>query len=110
MSPCIPSNRNSPHPLEFDLSGRRVLRDGHAIAMTPREWILIDALLMPNAHIWAEPELAAFLARSGGGESSSNAIRIHLCNIRRKLGWEAIQTLPGRGYRMAAPVSVAGAV
>jgi two-component system, OmpR family, response regulator len=108
MSPCLPHTDVNPPTLEFNLAERCVRRGGLAIDMTPREWILIDALLMPNAHIWAEPELAAFLARSGV-VSSHNAIRIHLCNIRRKLGWEAIQTLPGRGYRMVAPMPVASA-
>jgi DNA-binding response OmpR family regulator len=101
MPPFLPAPDNSALALEFDLAERCVRRGGLAIDLTRREWALIDALLMPNAHIWAEPELAAFLAFSGC-VSSPNAIRIHLCNIRRKLGWEVIQTLPGRGYRMAS--------
>jgi DNA-binding response OmpR family regulator len=108
MSLLIPDVHTRAPALEIDLAERCVRRNGRVIDLTPREWALIDALLMPNAHIWAEAELAAFLARSGR-LSSANAIRIHLCNIRRKLGWEAIQTLPGRGYRMAPRHPVAAA-
>jgi DNA-binding response OmpR family regulator len=93
----------SEHEVDIDVSERRICRGGQAIAMTPREWLVIEALLMPNCLIWAESELVAFFAHCGV-VSSPNAVRIHLCNIRRKLGWEVIQTLPGRGYRIAAPL------
>ncbi|MBL8341368.1 MAG: helix-turn-helix domain-containing protein [Rubrivivax sp.] len=71
--------------------------------LTPREWMVIEAMLMPNCLIWAESELVAFLAHCGVG-STPNAVRIHLCNLRRKLGGEFIHTLPGRGYRIAVPL------
>ncbi|MBI5716573.1 MAG: helix-turn-helix domain-containing protein [Burkholderiales bacterium] len=89
------------HEVEIEVSKRCIWRSGRLVAMTPREWLLIEALLLPNCLIWAESELVAFLAHCGV-VSSRNAVRIHLCNIRRKLGWEVIQTLPGRGYRIAA--------
>ena len=91
------------HEVEIDVPNRRIWRGGQLIAMTPREWLVIEALLLPNCQIWAESELVAFLAHCGL-VSSPNAVRIHLCNIRRKLGWEVIQTLPGRGYRIASPL------
>ncbi|MBL8346534.1 MAG: response regulator transcription factor [Rubrivivax sp.] len=88
--------------LEIDVPNRRIWRGGQLIGMTPREWLVVEALLLPNCLIWAESELVAFMAH-GGVVSSVNAVRIHLCNIRRKLGWEVIQTLPGRGYRIVSP-------
>lgn len=92
----------------LDVSTRRAWRDGRIVALTPREWIVVEALLLPNCLIWAESELVAFLAHCGA-ESSTNAVRIHLCHIRRKLGWEVIQTLPGRGYRIASSLSARAA-
>jgi len=85
----------------LDVPNRRAWRGERRVALTLREWMVIEALLLPNCLIWAELELVAFLAHCGV-ESSPNAVRIHLCHIRRKLGWEVIQTLPGRGYRIAA--------
>lgn len=89
------------YDVKLDVSSRRAWRGERHIALTPREWMVIEALLMPNCLIWAESELVAFLAHCGV-QTSPNAVRIHLCKLRRKLGWEFIQTLPGRGYRIAA--------
>jgi two-component system, OmpR family, response regulator len=92
--------------LDINVAERRVRLGARTIELTPREWLLIEALVWRVGWVWGEPELEAFLAH-GGVVSSRNAVRIHLCNIRRKLGWQAIQTLPGRGYRMVLPVRVA---
>lgn len=89
----------------FDLSLHRVFRSGRPIraTLTPREWQVVEALARRAGVVWSENELEAYLCRDGS-TVTRNAIRIHLSNIRRKLGRESVQTLPGQGYRVPPEV------
>jgi len=93
----------------FDLGLRRVFRGDEPVraTLTPREWQVLEALATRAGAVWPEADLESFL-RSGGVALTRNAIRIHLCNIRRKVGSGAIQTLPGKGYRIPPQARLIG--
>lgn len=101
--------------IEIDFTARCVRRAGKKLDMTALEWRVIEALAQRAGAVHSDAELQATLV-DAGVQATCNAIRIHACNLRRKLGSGAIQTIRGRGYRLvtgptlnglAAPVGLA---
>ena len=88
--------------VEFDLAGRRVHLEGKPVALTPREWLLVDALAPRSRLPTPRAELQRLLARADAESTTENAVAILLCNLRRKLGPQVLQTIRGRGVRLAA--------
>jgi two-component system response regulator QseB len=84
----------------LDLRQRTVTRHGVPAALTAREYALVELLmrkagcLVTRAEI--EEELYGF-----DDHIASNAIEVHIHNLRRKLGPQFITNLKGRGYRVA---------
>jgi two-component system OmpR family response regulator len=84
--------------VSLDFPGRLALRDGQPVALTAREWALLELLarrpgsVVPREHI---EETVGPTAESGG-----NALEVYISRIRRKLGHEVIETLRGIGYRL----------
>jgi len=83
----------------LDLRQRTVTRHGAPAALTAREYALVELLmrkagcLVTRAEI--EEELYGF-----DDHIASNAIEVHIHNLRRKLGPQFITNLKGRGYRV----------
>ena len=83
----------------LDLRQRVVTCQGEPAALTAREYAVVELLmrkagcLVTRAEI--EEELYGF-----EDEIASNAIEVHIHNLRRKLGPRFITNLKGRGYRV----------
>ncbi|KQP05096.1 response regulator transcription factor [Pseudorhodoferax sp. Leaf265] len=76
---------------------RRVTRDGVPLALSPREFqILLELAREPGA-VLAKGQLAQRLAPLGEAMDFS-ALEVHISNLRRKVGADAIQTVRGVGY------------
>ena len=75
--------------------------------MTTLEWRVVEALAQRAGAVRSDAELQAALV-DAGVRATCNAIRIHACNLRRKLGSGAIQTIRGRGYRLVTSPIVNG--
>jgi DNA-binding response OmpR family regulator len=93
--------------VEIDFSARCARRAGKKLDMTALEWRLIEALAQRAGAVRSDAELRAALV-DAGVQTTCNAIRIHACNLRRKLGADAIQTIRGRGYRLVTGPTVNG--
>jgi two-component system, OmpR family, response regulator len=85
--------------LEVDASERAVYRDGTLVDLTQREWTLLDALAARSGRVVSKADLEALLA-GFDGHMSGNTLEVHVHNLRRKLGHEAILTVRGRGYQI----------
>lgn len=85
--------------LSIDLAARRVLRDGKAISLTAREWVLFEAFLQNPARLFAKSQLEERLY-SFDIEVDSNTIEVHISHLRKKLGALVILTERGLGYRL----------
>jgi len=78
---------------------RTVEVDGQPVALTPREWAILERLsrrpdmVVPKLDL--EDALYGF-----GDEVDSNAIEAHVSHLRAKLGRGCIETVRGFGYRM----------
>ena len=87
--------------LAVDVSARRVTRAGQDVALTAREWALVERLARrPGATVSRDELHGALydLAR----EVDPNAIESLVSRARRKLGRGAIVTVRGIGYRLGA--------
>lgn len=87
-------------PVEMDLSHHQVMLAGTQIALTAREWAVLESLALRAGRIVSKSELDA-LVNGFDGESSSNTLEVHVSRIRRKLTPDLIETVRGLGYRIS---------
>lgn len=85
--------------VQIDLATKGAAVDGVAADLTAREWALLEALALRAGQFVSKAELDRLL-KGDEGEVASNALEVHVHNLRRKLGREAIETVRGRGYRV----------
>ena len=85
--------------LNIDLAARRVWKDGRAIALTAREWVLLEAFVQRPGQLLSKDQLEERLY-SFYTAVDSNAIEVHVSRLRKKLGHLVIQTERGLGYRL----------
>lgn len=84
--------------LEIDLGRRLVTLAGAPVALSPKEYDLLAELALnlgrPVPH-------AALLAAVWGSERADiQYLRVYIGQLRAKLGAEAIESVPGVGYRL----------
>jgi two-component system response regulator QseB len=86
--------------LELDPATREVRADGVAVALSPREFALLEALMQRPGAVLSRTQLEERLY--GWSEAvESNAIEVHLHGLRRKLGAERIRNVRGVGWTLA---------
>ena len=86
--------------LEIDTAARRVARKGQEVALSAREYALLEALAdRPGAYL-TRAQLEERLY-GWDEEIASNAVEVHIHALRRKLGAEAIRNVRGLGYTLA---------
>jgi DNA-binding response OmpR family regulator len=81
----------------LDPAARSVRLAGQPVALSTREFDLLHALLLNAGRVLSREQLEQHLY-SWGQEVESNAIEVHIHNLRRKLGAALIQTVRGVGY------------
>lgn len=81
---------------------REVRTGDHPIALSQREFALLQRLMLRPGTVVSRLALEQSLY-GWGEEVESNAIEVHISNLRKKLGAAAIETMRGIGYRMAQP-------
>lgn len=84
----------------LDPCAREVTLEGMAIAVSPREFALLEALMRKPGVVISRDTLADSIY-GWGEEIESNAIEVHLHNLRKKLGARTIINVRGVGYRIA---------
>jgi len=83
----------------LDLRQRIVIYHGEPAALTAREYAVVELLMRKAGCLVTRAEIEEELY---GFEDTiaSNAIEVHIHNLRRKLGQRFITNLKGRGYRV----------
>ncbi len=91
-------------PLEVDLSGQRVFRDGEEIELTTYEYKVLQYLVMHPDEVVTKTALSEHIYEEDA-DRDSNVIEVFIGRLRRKLDPDGtlspIETLRGRGYRLA---------
>jgi two-component system, OmpR family, response regulator len=84
-------------PVSINTAARTVAVEGTEIALTAREFALLEYLASRRGKVVSRTELYDHLFAEED-ESYSNLLDVHVCNLRRKLGRDLIQTRRGHGY------------
>lgn len=84
-------------PVNINTAARSVTVDGNEVTLTAREYALVEYLASRRGTVVSRTELYDHLFAEED-ESYSNLLDVHVCNLRRKLGKDLIQTRRGHGY------------
>jgi DNA-binding response OmpR family regulator len=86
-------------PLALDPAARTVTRDGQGVDLQPREFTLLQELMLNAGRVLSREQLEERMYR-WGEEVESNAVEVHVHHLRRKLGPDVVKTIRGVGYVM----------
>lgn len=85
--------------LKLDLNRRSASRAGEPLSLSRREFAVLRLLAEHPGHILSRAQIEDRIY-GWQEEVGSNAIEVHIHNLRAKLGRAAIETVRGEGYRM----------
>ncbi|MFD7864809.1 response regulator transcription factor [Streptomyces sp. NPDC057682] len=106
---ALDRRRAQPRPPVRELAGlrldpfrREVLRDGNHVALTRKQFAVLEVLLAAEGGVVSAEDLLA-RAWDENADPFTNAVRITVSALRKRLGepW-VIATVPGVGYRIEA--------
>lgn len=86
--------------VELDTSSHLVRVDGESLGLSRREYMLLKELMESAGRIKTREQLEASLY-AWGEEVASNALEVHISNLRKKLPKDFIKTLRGVGYSVS---------
>lgn len=87
--------------LTLDPISRRVCLRGVEVALSGKEFALLRALMERPGAVLSRAQLEERLY-GWGDEVESNAIEVHIHNLRKKLGGECLRNVRGVGYFISA--------
>ena len=106
MASSGPPDRYRFGPFELELDERRLLKAGAVIALQPRTFDLLGALVDRAGHLVTKDELFERVWPKLVVEEA--ALRVQVLALRKILGADAIATVSGQGYRFMLPVAKGG--
>ena len=83
----------------LDPAARSVRKAGELVVLSTREFDLLQAFMLRADRVLSREQLEQQLY-SWGQEVESNAVEVHIHNLRRKLGAALIHTVRGVGYML----------
>lgn len=87
--------------LQVDTNTQEVRRAGKRVDLSPKEYALLEFLLRNKGVAQDRPRI---IEHVWGGRDEllfSQTVDVHVAYLRRKLGKNAIRTVPGKGYLVA---------
>jgi DNA-binding response OmpR family regulator len=90
-------------PVTVDPRTRKVTVHGQEVALTPKEFDILECLAMDPGRVLTRQELLEHVW-DAHWYGPSKVLDVHVAALRRKLGVDGlIETVYGRGFRLAAP-------
>lgn len=86
-------------PVSIDTRSRTVTLAGVEVALTAREYVVLEYLALHRGEVLSRTALYEHLFDEND-DTLSNVIDVHVFNLRKKLGAEVIVTRRGQGYVM----------
>jgi DNA-binding response OmpR family regulator len=87
--------------LTVDTAARRVLREGVEVALTAKEFAVLEHLVLRAGEVVAKAEILDHVW-DFAYDGDPNIVEVYISALRRKLGAERIRTVRGAGYRLEA--------
>jgi two-component system, OmpR family, response regulator len=81
----------------LDTAERTVRKGGQPVALTPREYALVELLALHKGKLVTRTMIYDHLFDEDN-DSLSNLVDVHVANVRKKLGKDFITTRRGEGY------------
>lgn len=88
--------------LRIDPAHRRVTVDNDEIALSRREFAVLEVLAENPGHVISRSRIEDRIY-GWQEEVGSNAVEVHIHNLRAKLGHGVVETVRGVGYRIGQP-------
>ena len=86
--------------VRLDPASRQVTVDDREVALTPREFGLLEYLLRRPGQVITKVEILDHVW-DAAADVSPNAVEVYIGYLGRKLGRELVETVRGVGYRLA---------
>jgi DNA-binding response OmpR family regulator len=87
--------------LRVDTAARRVFLGDDEVALTAKEFAVLEQLALRAGEVVGKPEIMAHVW-DFAYEGDPNIVEVYVSALRRKLGAHRIQTARGAGYRLVA--------
>ncbi len=84
----------------LDIAGRHATRAGQEVAITAREWAILEILVRHAGRVVSRMDLLEGVWGEAS-ETASSSMEVLVGRLRRKLGSDLIRTLRGEGYALA---------
>jgi two-component system response regulator QseB len=95
-------------PLSFDPASRQATWSNVPLELTAREAALLEVLLQNPQRVLTRQQIVDKLYDWQAAEPESNALEVHVHNLRRKTHARLIRTVRGLGYALGAVEGLAG--
>jgi two-component system OmpR family response regulator len=90
-------SKTSVGDVQIDTTGRKVTRAGEPVALTAREYAILELLVLHRGRVVTKTEIYEHIFDETD-DTLSNLIEVHVSNLRKKLGRDLIETRRGMGY------------
>ncbi|WP_098892698.1 response regulator transcription factor [Streptomyces sp. or3] len=87
--------------LSIDTAARRVIRGEDEIALTAKEFAVLEQLALRAGQVVSKAEILEHVW-DFAYDGDPNIVEVYISTLRRKLGATAIRTVRGAGYRLEA--------
>ncbi|WP_454818689.1 response regulator transcription factor [Labrys neptuniae] len=91
-------------PLKYDTQTGAFELDGYPLKLTALEWRILSCLMMRKSAVVERLDLLEH-AYERNADVDSNSLEVMIARLRRKLGYDLIETTRGRGYRLVDKAS-----
>ncbi|MEW2165219.1 response regulator transcription factor [Streptomyces sp. NPDC007084] len=88
-------------PLRVDTAARRVQRDGTEVALTAKEFSVLEHLVLRPGEVVSKADILEHVW-DFAYDGDPNIVEVYISALRRKLGADLIRTVRGAGYRLEA--------
>ncbi|TYR52376.1 response regulator transcription factor [Streptomyces parvus] len=88
-------------PLRIDTAARRVIRGEDEIALTAKEFAVLEQLALRAGQVVSKAEILEHVW-DFAYDGDPNIVEVYVSTLRRKLGAATIRTVRGAGYRLEA--------
>lgn len=84
--------------ISVDLNTRQVTKGDKPVILAPKEYGLLEFLMRHKGRAMDRPTIIEHVWGSRDDLMFSQTVDVHVAYLRRKLGKDVIQTVPGKGY------------